>query len=167
MTDVDAVALSQQGCEDAFRVLYDRYWSMVRGRCCRALQNEEDADDLAQDIFTKAWSEITRFRSDSAFPTWLHTITSNKIIDHLRRKRRGLVSVDLEFARDISIAASQVMRIQINDALSTLSEDEQACLHDSVSGYRPAEIAQHTNRSKGSVHRHLQGIRKKVRSEIQ
>jgi RNA polymerase sigma-70 factor (ECF subfamily) len=166
MTDTDAVALAQQGCEVAFRLLYDRHHSVVRGRCSKAFNNESDADDLTQDIFLKVWLKIRDFRADCAFSTWLHALTTNQIRDKIRKHSRSGQMIDLETIADIPTPPPQLLRLQLNDALAGLSEEDSSYLRAAVSGYRLSEIASRSRRSKCTVNKHLRGVRTQIKQEV-
>jgi RNA polymerase sigma factor (sigma-70 family) len=166
MTDTDAVTAAQQGCELAFRVLYERHGSVVKGRCSKVFQNEEDAEDLTQDIFLKVWLKIKNFRSDCNFTTWLYTMTTNQIRDKMRSPQHRFPVVEIEILPDISTKPTQLLRIQLTDALAGLSAEDSSYLRASVSGYGPAEIATRSKRSKGTVHKHLQVVRAQIKQEV-
>jgi len=166
MTDTDAVVLAKQGCEEAFRLLYDRHQSVVRGRCSKVFQNDSDAEDLTQDVFLKVWLKIRDFRADCAFSTWLHTMTTNLIRDKIRERSHRCSTVDLETIADIPTNPPQLLRLQLADALAGLSEEDSSYLRASVSGYRPTEIAARSRHAKCTVQRHLRTVRKQIKQEV-
>jgi len=93
---------SKKGSKDAFARLLERYERPVYHHVLRMVGNIEDAEDLTQEIFLKAWMGLPSFQGDSSFSTWLYRLTNNACIDFLRRekKRRGDASLDDE-ARDL------------------------------------------------------------------
>jgi RNA polymerase sigma-70 factor (ECF subfamily) len=70
----EAIAASKRGEREAFDVLVARYQRPIYRLCYRYVNNHDDANDLAQEAFLKAWRAISRFRGDSAFSTWLYRI---------------------------------------------------------------------------------------------
>src|SRR5471032_1743658 len=85
--DAELVQQSQADDTEAFDQLVGRYRSRIFGMIYNMVHNEQDAWDLAQDRFVKAWKSIARFRGQSSFYTWLYRIMMNVTIDSLRRKQ--------------------------------------------------------------------------------
>lgn len=77
----------QQGDREAFDRLVERYQRDVYRLCYRFVNQHEDASDLAQEAFLKAWKAIGRFRGDSAFSTWLYRIAVNACLNHRASRR--------------------------------------------------------------------------------
>lgn len=89
------ISLAQGGEEEAFGELVKLYHSRVYAVVYRMVNNEQDARDLAQLTWVKAWQRLGTFQSDAQFFTWLYRIATNTTLDHLRqRKRNREVSVD-------------------------------------------------------------------------
>src|ERR1700739_4783043 len=84
--DIALVRRCQKGDALAFEQLVIKYRSKVFSMIYGMVQNEQDAWDLAQDGFLKAWKSIHRFKGESSFYTWLYRIMTNVTIDSLRRK---------------------------------------------------------------------------------
>src|SRR5215475_8069032 len=101
--DVELVKRCQAGDSSAFNELVTRYRTKVFTMVYGMVQNEQDAWDLAQEGFLKAWRSIHRFKGQASFYTWLYRIVTNVAIDSLRRKGFKKTA---EF--DDEIAASQV-----------------------------------------------------------
>ena len=85
--DLDLVKKAQEGDSAAFDELVGRYRNRIFGMIYNMVHNEQDAWDLAQDSFLKAWKSIARFRGQSSFYTWLYRIVMNVTIDSLRKKQ--------------------------------------------------------------------------------
>jgi RNA polymerase sigma-70 factor, ECF subfamily len=84
--DRELVRRCQEGDANAFDQLVTRYRTKVYAMVYGMVQNEQDAWDLAQEGFLKAWRSIHRFKGQSSFYTWLYRIMTNVTIDSLRRK---------------------------------------------------------------------------------
>ena len=84
--DLDLVKKAQEGDSAAFDELVGRYRNRIFGMIYNMVHNEQDAWDLAQDSFLKAWKSIARFRGQSSFYTWLYRIVMNVTIDSLRKR---------------------------------------------------------------------------------
>jgi RNA polymerase sigma-70 factor (ECF subfamily) len=87
VSELDLVKQCQAGQTEAFDQLVNRYRNRVFAMIYNMVHNEQDAWDLAQDSFVKAWKSIKRFRGQSSFYTWLYRIVMNVTIDHARRKQ--------------------------------------------------------------------------------
>ena len=89
------VAAAQAGDRQAFGKLVERYQQRVYALAFGMLRNREDAWDVAQDSFVKAYKKLDRFEGNSSFYTWVYRITHNRSIDLLReRARRQKVDID-------------------------------------------------------------------------
>jgi RNA polymerase sigma-70 factor (ECF subfamily) len=87
--DRDLVERSTHGDREAFGVLVQRHQDRVFNLAYHVVRNREDALDVAQDAFVKAFSSLSSFKGEASFTTWMHRIVVNLAIDCLRRRRRG------------------------------------------------------------------------------
>lgn len=87
MTDADLLKSLAGKDENAFRILVEKYQSMVFKACFHILNNSEDAEDVAQDTFVEAYLSISSFRGDAKISTWLYRIAINKSKNLLRKNR--------------------------------------------------------------------------------
>ncbi|MBS1563828.1 MAG: RNA polymerase sigma factor [Bacteroidetes bacterium] len=78
----------QQGDEAAFRELVGSWQDMVYNTALGIVQQPEDAEDIAQEVFAQSWQSIRSFKGESKLSTWLYRITISKSMDHLRRGKR-------------------------------------------------------------------------------
>jgi RNA polymerase sigma-70 factor (ECF subfamily) len=83
----EAIAACRRGEREAFDRLVVRYQRAVYRLCYRYVNNHEDANDLAQDVFLKAWRAIGRFRGESSFRTWLYRIGVNACLNFRALRR--------------------------------------------------------------------------------
>jgi len=88
---VEAVLNGQQ---HRYAELVDRYQTQIVNYVCRMLGNYEDAVDLSQDVFLKAYSALDSYRPQYPFPAWLFRIARNAAIDEIRKRRLTTVSLD-------------------------------------------------------------------------
>jgi RNA polymerase sigma-70 factor (ECF subfamily) len=96
-TDADLVRQTLSGNTSAYNGLVQRYQRQVYNLAYRMLGNAEDAGDLVQDTFLRAYGALSSFRQDASFLTWLYKIASNLCIDQLRsRKAKSTLSLDVE-----------------------------------------------------------------------
>src|SRR5882757_10679984 len=83
----EAIARAQEGDGAAFECLYKAHCKHVYSLCLRMLRSISEAEDLTQQVFLQLFRKIGTFRGDSSFSTWLHRISVNAVLMHLRRKR--------------------------------------------------------------------------------
>ena len=77
-----------EGRKELYEVIYNRYFKKVRDKCHSFLKNKLQAEEFANDILAKAYEKLPGFRGQSAFASWLYTITYNYLIDYLRKKKQ-------------------------------------------------------------------------------
>ena len=89
--DTELVRKAAAGDSDAVEQLVLSYEKPIYNLCLRMCGNADDAMDLTQETFLKAWRSLGSFRADAAFSTWLYRLCSNLCIDHLRREQKRKV----------------------------------------------------------------------------
>ena len=180
--DLQLVARSQAGDTAAFNELVTRYRSRAFSMIYQMTRNEQDAWDLAQDGFVKAWKSIGRFRGQSSFYTWLYRILMNVTIDSMRRKhiQSGIEFDDQIGLRQIEPGAAtapraelqpaekisdQEIRGRIDEAIAKLSPEHRAAIvMREIDGLEYTEIAAAMECSLGTVMSRLFYARKKLQS---
>lgn len=85
-----------QGRKDAFATLVARYQDYVFALVLRYIAQREEAEEIAQDVFIKAYRSLASFKGESRFSTWLYTIAHTTCISHLRKKPSGHIATDHE-----------------------------------------------------------------------
>ena len=85
-----------KGDQSAFALLVEQYQNYVFTLVLRFTENREDAEEIAQDVFVKAYRSLADFRGDSKFSTWLFTITRTTCLSFLRKKKLDTLSLDNE-----------------------------------------------------------------------
>src|SRR5580765_645340 len=93
----DLIARARKGDKDAYRTLVLAYQDRVFGLVVSMVRNREQAEDVTQEVFVKAYFALPRFKGDSAFFTWLFRIASNTCLDFLRKHKMAEVSLDQSF----------------------------------------------------------------------
>jgi len=96
MDDSDAVAVAraQAGDQDAFGLLVERHSIRLFQLAYRMTGNEQDAEDVVQEAFLRAYKQLNRFEARAGFGTWLHRIAANCSLDYLRKRKRQDQQVD-------------------------------------------------------------------------
>lgn len=103
MEERQLVRLAQEGSPEAFEELVRKYQPKVFSMAMSFTRNRQAADDLAQEVFLKAYLALPRFHGRSEFGTWLYRISVNHIKDFLRKKGRAK-EVSLDDVREISFS---------------------------------------------------------------
>ena len=166
------VARAQQGDLVAFEELYRRNVGRVFALCCRLAGDGLQAEELAQDVFVRAWQKIGQFRGDSAFSSWLHPLTVNVALSERRSRRRRTARVmttdDLTPFEKPGRAPGPEAGMDLDKALATLPPGARSVfvLHD-VEGYRHQEIAELTGVAEGTSKAQLHRARRMLREALQ
>jgi RNA polymerase sigma-70 factor (ECF subfamily) len=181
VSELDLVARCQAGDTEAFDELVTRYRTRVFGMIYNMVHSEQDAWDLAQDSFLKAWKSIKRFRGRSSFYTWIYRIVMNVTIDWLRKKQVKGAGAEFDDAiqlREVEPASKTVpksealpyeimerseIRAQIDKAIAQLSPEQRAViLMKEIEEMQYHEIAEALGCSIGTVMSRLFYARKKL-----
>ena len=86
--ETELIEQLKKGDEAAFKTIVEQWKDMVYNTILGIVQNETEAEDLAQDVFIKVFEKISTFKGDSKFSTWLYRIATTTALDHLRSKKR-------------------------------------------------------------------------------
>ena len=113
------IGLVKGGQTSAFSYLVEKYRDMVYGLSLKMLKNTEDAEELAQDTFVKAFQSIQTYKGSAKFSTWLYRIAYNAAITFMRKKKMALFSLDEQRLTDRD-------ELKINNQLDEIDPDELA-----------------------------------------
>jgi RNA polymerase sigma-70 factor (ECF subfamily) len=185
--DIELVARTQQGDARAFDELVVKYTPRLYGLVYNMTSNHEDANDLLQEVFAKAFRSINGFRGKSSFYTWVHSIAVNMTINFLKKRGRrfqmSLDDVDLNIQNDkefIELTASSSpvreadlgeLQLKLNESMLKLSPEHRAVVTMfDIQGMPHAEISKILGVSEGTVrsrlfyaHRQLQAYLEEFR----
>jgi RNA polymerase sigma-70 factor (ECF subfamily) len=183
VSEPDLVKQCQAGNAEAFDELVTRYRTRIFAMIYNMVHNEQDAWDLAQDSFVKAWKSIKRFHGRSSFYTWVYRIVMNVTIDWLRKKQIKGAGVEFDDAiqlREINPASKTLpkadplpyermqrseIRARIDDAIGQLSPEHRAViLMKETEDMQYHEIAESLGCSIGTVMSRLFYARKKLQN---
>src|SRR5215813_8957295 len=174
--EAELIEKAKLGDAQAFQALYDKHKRRVYSLCLRMTSNTAEAEDLTQEAFLQLYRKIGTFRGESAFSTWLHRLSVNVVLMHLRKKSLPVVSLEettqggeedtpkKDFgAEDIALAGS-IDRLQLQKAVDSLPPGYRTIfvLHD-VQGYEHNEIAGIVGCSIGNSKSQLHKARMKLR----
>lgn len=161
-TDISLVAqVAVLGNKRAFDELVRRYQSPVRRFFLhQTLGDEQLSDDLAQDTFIKAYTNIAKFRGLASFQTWLMRIAYNVFYDYTRSKKQ---TDDIDGIQHPSLQTSTAVSMDVYEALRLLKSDERTCITlQMIDGYDIAGIAKITGMKEGTVKSHLSRGKEKL-----
>jgi RNA polymerase sigma-70 factor (ECF subfamily) len=152
--EAEAIEAAKNGDPEAFSKLYALHKRRVYTLCLRMLGNVSEAEDMTQEAFLHLFRKLGSFRGESAFSTWLHRLTVNLVLMHLRKKGLNLVSLEETInpseddapkrdfgSRDPQLSGS-VDRVALERAVASLPPGYRMVfvLHD-VEGFEHNEIA--------------------------
>jgi len=181
--DTELVLKAQDGDVRAFDELVERYHDRIYNLTYNMTSNREDAEDLTQEIFVKAFKALPRFKGKSSFYTWLYRIAINKTINYRKKRNRNRpISLDQfdqeiktdETYHDLTAKGSPLRNInltelqqKLNAAMQTLSEKHRAVLvmHD-MQGIPHDEIAKVVGVSSGTIRSRLFYARRQMQTEL-
>jgi len=88
LNELELIQQLRAGDEQAFKSLVANYQDMVYNTALGVVQNSEDAEDVAQEVFIQVYRSIDQFKGDARLSTWIYRITTTKALDHIRSRRR-------------------------------------------------------------------------------
>lgn len=142
-SDGELVEQCRSGEADAFRMLVERYQDRIFNAAYRMVGFEEDARDIVQDAFLKAYENLSRFRGESGFYTWVFRIAMNLALSHRRKSKRLRLVVSVEDPVKIAASGTQAGRLvdppeaameaveteqRVTEALQGLDADHRAAV---------------------------------------
>ncbi len=145
---------------ECFDLLYNRYVGKIYAKCISILKDEALAQDATQEIFTKIFLNLSRFKEQARFSTWVYSITYNYCIDIVRRqkKKKDLLSDELENAPDLAedeISDKVLLEIEISQLKTVLenipTSDRMVLLMKYQDGMSIREISEVLEKTESAV----------------
>jgi RNA polymerase sigma-70 factor (ECF subfamily) len=175
--DIINIAQILAGNSNAFGFIVDRHKNKAFNLAFRICGNREEAEEIAQDSFLKAYRSLTGFKMKSSFSTWFYRIVYNTAISNVRLKKKGILSLE-DFPADATDfiggntseeeAESEYRSSLINFALQKISEEERGLV--SLFYYEEMntdEISEVTGISKSNIKVKLFRARQKMLEVIE
>jgi RNA polymerase sigma-70 factor (ECF subfamily) len=132
--DNEIISKVLKGEQNAYAELVNRYQAYVFTLVLRMIKSREDAEEVAQDVFVKAYRSLADFRGESKFSTWLYTIANTTSITFLRKKKLDVHSLDNEKVFEVADSKDSGLRANlveqksrinmVNEAIAMLSPDD-------------------------------------------
>jgi len=184
MNEKDLIQRIRRGDEEAFKWLVDTYQVMVRNTCYGVVQDFDEAEDVAQEVFIKVFESIDQFRGDARLSTWLYRIALNKSLNRKKKNKfRGFFSKLSEVFEGGSIVEQERTRVlsdqpdeqmesreamaQIRDAIDSLPDKQkQAFVLHKYEELPHKEIAEIMQTSISSVESLIFRARKELRKQL-
>ena len=145
-SDAALVTRTREGDPDAFRVLVERHSVKLFQLAYRMTGNEQDAEDVVQETFLRAYKRLDRFESRAGFGTWLHRIAVNCSLDLLRKRRRHderREAVELDLAEPLSTPSSHAPAPDHQIFHSEVKEKVEAVMEQLTPMERTAFVLRH------------------------
>lgn len=177
LNDNEIISKVLSGDQQAYAGLVNRYQNYVFTLSLRFTKNREDAEEVSQDIFIKAYRALADFKGNSKFSTWLYTIVNNTCITFLRKKRLQTHSLDKEGVFEVADNQDSGLRANlveqksrvamVNEAIKMLNTDDAEIITLFYKGEQSLdEIAQilglETNTAKVRLHRARSRLKEKM-----
>src|ERR1044071_6325497 len=119
--DTEIISQVLNGDQQAYALLVNRYQNYVFTLALRFTRNREDAEEVSQDIFIKAYKALADFRGASKFSTWLYTIVNTTCITFLRKKKLDIHSLDNEKVFEVADSKDSGFRANIIEQKSRVN----------------------------------------------
>lgn len=163
------------GNVNALGELYQRHYRQVYAVCLGMMRNPTDAEDLTQDVFVHLVRKIGSFRGESRFSTWLHRLTVNLVLMHMRRPmRREQTTSDYDNVQPMVPRMKDRAPVQVLDRITlqlAVSQLPRGCravfVLFAVAGYKHDEIAKMLGCSEGTSKSQLHRARAKLKRILQ
>ena len=133
-SDIEIISAVLSGNQQAYAQIVQRHQTFVFSLVLRYIKSREDAEEVAQDVFVKAYKALADFKGASKFSTWLYTIVTTTCISFLRKKKLEIHSLDNEKLfetianQDSGTSANQVENkskvAMVNNAIALLSPED-------------------------------------------
>ena len=178
-TEVAVIRRAQKGDQEAFREIVERYQAKVFSIIHGVVRNRNDAEDIAQQVFTKIYFSLPKFDFRSALVTWIYKITVNECYDYLRKRKARPLTLEADMsenhlrlidnmeapsrnpAKDLGRRAE--LREYVTKLLDKLSEEERYLLvMKEMEGYAVEELARMVSLNENTVKVKLFRARQKL-----
>src|SRR6476660_9771645 len=176
--DSDIINQVVKGDQNAYATLVERYQNYVFTIVLRYVKSREDAEEVSQDIFIKAYRSLADFKGASKFSTWLYTITTTTCITFLRKKKLEIHSLDNEKVFEVAdnvdsgMSANQIEQKSkinmVNEAIKMLSPDDAQIITLFYKGEQTLEeIAQILGKEPNAVKVQLHRARGRLKEKME
>lgn len=147
LSDIELVKQALNGNDSAYTELMNRYKKKVEIIVSRLVKKEFDVEDLVQEIFTKAFTSLSTFKSEFSFSTWLYKIATNHCIDHIRKRKISTYSLDEELELEEDTVHREIPDWSKTPDYELLRKEKNEIIHQVINSlpehYRKVIILRH------------------------
>jgi RNA polymerase sigma factor (sigma-70 family) len=176
--DIDIISQVLRGDQQSYSLLVERYQNFVFTITLRYISSREDAEEVAQDVFIKAYRALADFKGQSKFSTWLYTITTTTSISFLRKKKLPVHSLDQDSVFEVADSVDSGMRANqieqksrvnmVNQAIKMLSPEDAQIITLFYKGEQTLEeIAKVLDKEPNTVKVQLHRARGRLKEKMQ
>ncbi|MEM7371848.1 MAG: sigma-70 family RNA polymerase sigma factor [Bacteroidota bacterium] len=166
-------AITQKGETDLFGILYNRYSDKVYRKCLTFVRDKDVAQDMVQDVLLKVFTQLSKFKGNSRFSTWLYAVTYNFCVEYYRKNNR-YTTVDIQEGPDYSESDDSdekellaARAHQLNQALDQIPPEEKMILLSKYQdGASIKELMVQLDISESAVKMRLSRARKRIKHLI-
>ena len=163
------VARARKGDSEAFGDLYEMYLDELYRYVFYRLNHKEDAEDLTESVFLKAWAGMPGYRGEVPFRSWIYRIARNAVVDHYRKRKvelpleeRTILADDGDHPHEMALGREAASSLA--EAITRLSDlHQEVLILRFVNGFSTEETARVLERSEGTIrvlqHRALKGLK--------
>ena len=182
MTESELIDLLKKKDREGFKEMVETWQDMVFNTAIGFLQNAEDAEDTAQEVFIQVYESVEKFKEESKLSTWIYRITVTKCLDHLRKKKRkkrfafiqslygkneALVVDPPDFFHPGVKTENKENAAALFKAITKLPENQKtAFMLNKIENLSYREIAEIMNSSESAIDSLLQRAKKNLRNEL-
>jgi RNA polymerase sigma-70 factor (ECF subfamily) len=145
LSDIELVKQALNGNDSAYTELMNRYKKKVEIIVSRLVKKE--VEDLVQEIFTKAFTSLSTFKSEFSFSTWLYKIATNHCIDHIRKRKISTYSLDEELELEEDTVHREIPDWSKTPDYELLRKEKNEIIHQAINSlpehYRKVIILRH------------------------
>ncbi len=182
MSDNEVIRLVLKGEREMYRILVDRYQSVIFRTCIGFVHNKEDADDLTQEVFIQAYQSLSGFKGNATFSTWIYRIAVNASLNKVRKSTGNFIVQRLtnlpEADKELKLSVNEIEnpetllireehRKWVQRALDSLPDNQRIAIvlskYDDLSQKQIAEIL---NTTEGAVEALIQRAKSNLRKKL-
>ncbi len=147
-TDSTLINQAKSGDAQAYDKLLNKYRNSVYNLVYRMVRDVEEAEDLTQEAFIKAFNSLAQFNEDYAFSTWLYKIATNNCIDFFRKRKLQTLSIDKPIQYKDSEIHQELPDPELNPEKSILAGERSSIIREAIESlpekYYTAIVLRHT-----------------------
>ncbi len=147
LSDIELVKLAINGDENAYAEIMNRYRKKVEVIVLKIVKQKSEVEDLVQEIFTKAFTSISTFKSEFSFSTWLYKIATNHCIDFVRKRKISTFSLDEDYELEEDTIQREIPDWSLTPDRELFEKQRNEIIHQAINSlpehYRKVIIMRH------------------------